>query len=38
MLKARRRSKEQYIAHCEITGKQIEFASFLIAYEGEGVN
>ncbi|KAF1935267.1 hypothetical protein EJ02DRAFT_507147 [Clathrospora elynae] len=37
-LEERRRSKAQYIAHCEITGEQMEYAVFLVAYEGEEVD
>ena len=34
-LEERKRSKAQYITHCEITGEQMEFSVFLVAYEGE---
>ncbi|KAF1934529.1 hypothetical protein EJ02DRAFT_471813, partial [Clathrospora elynae] len=37
-LKERRRSKAQYIAHCNITGEQMEYTMFLVAYEGEEVD
>ncbi|KAF1937538.1 hypothetical protein EJ02DRAFT_426545 [Clathrospora elynae] len=37
-LEERRSSKAQYIAHCEITGEQMEYAVFLVAYEGEEVD
>ena len=37
-LEERKRSKAQYIAHCEITGEQMEFTTFLVAYEGEEVD
>jgi hypothetical protein len=38
MLEERKRSKVQYIAHCEITGEQMEYNVFLVAYEGEEVD
>ncbi|KAF1936620.1 hypothetical protein EJ02DRAFT_438422 [Clathrospora elynae] len=37
-LEERRSSKAQYIAHCKITGEQMEYAVFLVAYKGEEVD
>ncbi|EDU46201.1 conserved hypothetical protein [Pyrenophora tritici-repentis Pt-1C-BFP] len=37
-LEERKRSKAQYITHCAITGEQMEFSTFLVAYEGEEVD
>lgn len=37
-LKERKRSKAQYLAHCEIIGEDMEYAVFLTEYEGEEVD
>jgi len=37
-LEERKRSKAQYLAHCEIMGEDMEYAVFLTEYEGEEVD